>query len=895
LFHGAGRPGFANHGGRILFSPAALVRCAVLFWVVLIAIVASVSAIAITSTDSIWALVPGNPVTLQVERLGFAINVGLVILACAISIAVGFRAPYWWRRVLFLSMIIPMLAMSLLSGRLIALVVLCTMLGPASALGQAVATAIVPRHERLASWVIGIPLGLGLIGFAGFVLGSVGLLRAYVIWPLLCVLIILLARVRYSRLSSDAHAISEWFARPIQPRMGLLVFSGIMLSFTWIYFIGALTPETATDATWQRLAAAAQFAQRGDLVPDYPELTVSRHPAFGEMLYAVGLTIGPLSTAKLLHFSIGVCCALAVYIIGHRLASPDAAKLGSLMFYTLPLVGWLSQIAFLDLFLALFALAAMVSIIYRQSFGFSHTIAVGIFVALGVVVKLHFAYVGIGLILMLGLFIFVERGIRDAFVAVTGAAMVALLVCLPFLLRSAILLGELPGLALGTQALQRSGSEQPAIMGDLSGFGSGRSFLNLVSLPLDVTLRSYRFEINPTPSGPFGGMVAYLLLASLPLLICIRPRRMLVVSLSGIGVALLLWFFTAQYLRYALAIIALFCPLGGAAFVATNQTITTRFGQVIFRAAFVVLVCAGLLIQLRLPPLGWKFALGQENETTYLTKYLVCCSGYTVLDLLAQEPHATRVLASAGTARLYAHVRISTVLLDAVDLDLRGDEGTLLARLEAAQFSHIIVARQGQGAVQTQATVFNQDFLRRHTLLVGGDARGYLYRIVYANQQERSDWTRGEELLAFLWSDNALQGEMPRNTQSPGPSSLPRADVLGVDEQGKRTSVTVTPRNRYLFSYTVQAMVAEDSKVHVTIEWRDERGELLDAAVQIGQTDPTNLYKDVMVVTAPERAISAMITVQAEHGSVLLRDFSFRLIAGPPAGIQGACDDVAHG
>ncbi len=846
---------------RLSPRQAVWLRGLALAWLLALASVALVSALAIVSTSSLWERVPGNTVTPQLEKVGIFLNLLAISLATTFSVLVSQYAPHYWRRALLMSAVAPFPALALLSGRLTALCAVLVLLLPVCTLGRQVAPAVLQNTDRLTAWIIGVALGLGLIGYMGFLLGLGNLLNAASIWALLG-LATGVCFVRRAHVQVDMGALIGWLRCPVTPRLPYCCLIGIGIGFLWINFIGALTPETATDATWQRLATAVHFARSGNLTPDDPDLIVAAHPALGEIIYAVGLAIGPLATAKLLHFIVGVCCAGAIFALGRHFGGTEAGILSAFIFYTMPLVDWLSQIAFLDLFITLFALAAALIIIHIQTDHPSPMIAVGVCCGLGIAVKLHFAYVVVGLAVSLGLTLLRISGVRAAIRALMIMLLATLLVCGPLLIRSAVLSGDIPGLTLGIRSLQRGDSTQTAVLGDLVGFGYGRSLSNLVLLPLDLTLHSYRFEVNPTPSGPFGGMVGYVLLAFLPFLPLIYPRRRAIALLSGILVALVLWFFTAQYLRYALSILALLCPLAGGAYVGVKSIARTRISTTILHAALLVLICAGSMIQMRVPLRGWEFAIGHESESAYLTRYTACCSGYTVLQLLEQESGAKRALASAGIARVYSRIRISTIPINPAEVDVAGDEKTVVDQLEKAGFSHIIVSRQGQSPSWDQMTVFEQGFLRRNAQFVGGDARAYLYRLLPADQRAKVSWTIGAN-MAHTVDDQSLASSL----FAPGERT-----ILATTE--------VSTVNRYLLMYSSRSMTTEEGSIGLQVDWRNGNGVVVGSSTQRGRASTHAFRDDIMLMIPPPGAVTATISIQVEQGTVTLRDVAIRMLAG---------------
>lgn len=316
-----------------------------------------------------------------------------------------------------------------------------------------------------------------------------------------------------------------------------------------------------------------------------------------------------------------------------------------------------------------------------------------------------------------------------------------------------------------------------------------------------------------------------------------------------------------------------------------------RFG-IALNVALIALACTLSIIVGQWSPRLWRRALGVATGlplliTATASGRLVACAVFAVLPLLFFIHPRRLVLITLGgivtalalwflTAQ-YLRYTLSIITLlcpfagagyVAADRSLRvhagravfrADEQTILAQLAAGQFSHILVARQGYSEALAAMPVFGQDFLSRHTILLGGDQRGYLYRIVPSEQQGASAWTEGEELLQAL--------------RRGGEVSLLDTEV------GQTAHTTVGAERRYLFHYTARATGTDDGQLLVTIAWRDADGRPLGTVTQSGRTIPGDARGDLMVVRAPEHAARAAITVRATRGEALLSDPSFRLLA----------------
>lgn len=202
----------------------------------------------------------------------------------------------------------------------------------------------------------------------------------------------------------------------------------------------------------------------------------------------MALTIGPLQTAKLLTFLAGLGCTVVIFALGRRLGGDQAGGVAAFVFYSLPMVVELSQTAYLDLFTTLFGVTAALVIVSRERPDGRSAIAAGVCLGLGVAVKVHFGYVAVGLAVTAAL-LSVRRGGGVAVArSLALLTVVAMLTAAPWLARSYLLTGQVPGVELGARALLRAADERPAAMADLTKFGYGRSPADLARLPLDISL-----------------------------------------------------------------------------------------------------------------------------------------------------------------------------------------------------------------------------------------------------------------------------------------------------------------------------------------------------------------------------------------------------------------------
>lgn len=128
----------------------------------------------------------------------------------------------------------------------------------------------------------------------------------------------------------------------------------------FVNLIGALGPELSFDALWYHLTLPQLFLQH-HMIYHIPGglLYYSDMPKLAEMLYITGLSFGSEIIPKLMHFSFGILCCIALYQLSKRYLSSTHSMLAVLIFYTNLVVGWESITAYIDVIRTFFELLAI--------------------------------------------------------------------------------------------------------------------------------------------------------------------------------------------------------------------------------------------------------------------------------------------------------------------------------------------------------------------------------------------------------------------------------------------------------------------------------------------------------------------------------------------------------
>lgn len=813
------------------------------------------------------------------ESLFFALL--CVAVAVAVVVIAGLLNPAWWRRTMASLMLVPVPIFLLTSGNLVAGLTVAAIVAPCLWAGRQLTSRSLGIRDACDAWSIGSGLGLIALAVFGTVLLVAGTLHAPVIWSFILLLTLILVWSSRQQLRDDVASFTNWLQQPSWQRLEARVASGLILGTYWLALIGALAPEFMSDAVRQRLPAAALFAREGRFVVN-PDNYVTTSPRLGEVLYAIMLACGPLEAAKLLNFVVGLLCALAVWNLGRHLGGGKVALLALLAFATLPLSLFLAQVAYVDLFATLFALTAALILIAVDRVEVRTVLAVALCLVAGFEVKNSFVFAGLGLAVALGL-IMVDRISPKIAGFLATAALVGLAVGALWTTETYLALGEVPLLSPVVAALSSAHSILDRYVVDL-GYRTTRSLSDLVRIPLDLVTSTGRY-------GEYAaGFVGYLLVPLAPLVLFVRPGHRARLLLIGIGAALLSWFALIQYVRYALPMLAILAAFGAAAYVTIREQSSSSLRPVM-SALPLLLAAIGLIGYLNTALLSpgivpFRVVLGQESKTDYLTDHV---TAYSALRLLDAEPGATRAATDGEYAQIYSAVPLSDLGATARNYPELNTEAGLLGFLKDGGVSHIIVDRDVLKPGWDGILAFDEAFLRRNAILVGGSHNAYLYRLVPASDRGHEQvWAEGQELLPNPgfeeWAESAprgwvAKGKVKRVTSGRG-FQTPETAVRVEPRSVLATTVEVTPGAEYLFSQASKGVGAEGT-MRMEISWFSEDKSDIGTVAEVVPTSESNYHRFSMLATAPANARWATVKLQPASSQALIDDVSLRAFAAP--------------
>ncbi len=468
----------------------------------------------------------------------------------------------------------------------------------------------------------GFALGLSVLSYGMLVLGLLGGL-----YPLAGAawmgLLALAGWREYSEMGRALRVVS----RPHGVGWGI---AALFAAFAAFALCGVYSPPTPLE--WDSLAyhlADPKLYAQAHRIYYLPWESHSNFAFTAEMWYTLGLLWHSVPLAKWFHFACGAGTCLAAYALGARFFSRRVGIGAALLLASTPLVFWEAGTAYADLATTFFATLTLLAVATGMRENSERWLTAGA-VLMGLTLSTKAtALTTLGL-LALGLLAWrlrARQGPARAIGQTAAWCALALLVGSPWYIKSLAYTGNpiYPFYFKLFGGRYWSATDAAAYDQSNAAFGMGRSPSDLILLPWNLTHyllpghpTAYPEAFNNFPTALMS--LSPLLLATLFFPLFRRGPTPLVVkalALYALGGALL-WFATAQHIRYLLPLLPVLCLLsawaGGEAWRARGLTTYALAGLAVCSCLFSLLV-GGQLARTQLP-----VALGRESQAAYLTR-----------------------------------------------------------------------------------------------------------------------------------------------------------------------------------------------------------------------------------------------------------------------------------
>ncbi|HJN16002.1 MAG TPA: glycosyltransferase family 39 protein, partial [Armatimonadota bacterium] len=482
-------------------------------------------------------------------------------------------------------------------------------------------------------------LGLGLVLMAYIVLAA-GLLGWLHRWALLLVVIGCAGLgCRQYRLLLDAlRTLGRAAKRGIfqSPRRPIYIFLVVWALMT---LLPAMAPpiDHDYDGLSQHLASPKLYLRSGEIRPLWSDHH-SHFPSTLQMLFVPALAFCGPEAAKVLHWACGIAAALVLIVIGRRYLSAGAGAWAAFALVTVPQIGGLAGLAYVDLASVLFAALLLLGLrTWLHTQKTSHLLLAGLAAAGGMTVKMQGVQLfAVALPVVFCGAIWMWRGPGRAAKRTAVFGLLAVVVAAPWYVKSWVWTGNpvypfayetFGGKYWGPREAEQYRDHQLEFGVGSPGDGepgaaldTPRSPKNLLLAPANLALRPREFvESGLSPVHALAwNSVGPLFLAILPLLALRRPPRIVLLSLAMFGAMWLGWLMMMQYARYLMPSLVFACIPAG--YVLADGLPKSRLAQLVPRV--VAWACGGVALGfLALGGLvfgSWSAGVGVPDRATYL-------------------------------------------------------------------------------------------------------------------------------------------------------------------------------------------------------------------------------------------------------------------------------------
>ena len=718
-------------------------------------------------------------------------------------------------------------------------------------------------------WVcLACTIGLVLLSIAGLTLLLLHLMSARWTWTLLLVLTLIQWRSFlgwFERIRHKARAKAVSKIGHALPEQGVvLVLLGVIGLFNLAW---ALTPEIMYDGIWYHLAVPKLYLTEHRFV----NLPYVFNSHLVETIFTVALALHGQIVAKLLVLAMGVVAAFGVYALGCRLFSPRAGLWAAALFYSTPLVSWLSSTTDNDLVVALFLVATLLAFLrWRETRQLVWVLATGFLGGAAVGAKLT-AFFGLPVIAFLLVWDILRAPQLSTWSKVKGlvaCALAAFLTAGPYFLIPYVFTGN-PFFPLLTGIFTSGSVSAGANLGAASRFNMGYSPLVFLKLPFLFAFEGQRFG-EAQPAGALG--IASALLA-LGLLFMRRNVAVILLAMCAIFLALLTY--TMPYGRYYVPILPVVVVLAIASVIdIPSVTWLKRFNLVCLGA---VLVTQAALI----PLMFWNIpervpislATGVESEEAFLTRALPMYRAVQYLNRNCLP--GERVL---GVRFEQMRFYLKNPLFTPYDVGpyLKGTTmQEMAAGLAENNFDFLVLYKKSQQNKKSFPYA-SESFLSQYGVLEYAVSETYIYRLKGTAGQLNVETNRltnpsfelkNESGLPAAW---IVYGRPPRVVEDSTRAHTGMISMVAGPGGGLLSRMRVEGNKLYSVGHWSRADLPNQLG-RVQINWLDARQKTIDGSIEVFTAEPKWTWHQLSA-SAPSNAVFADVYVSVQGDSEIIFD-----------------------
>lgn len=561
-----------------------------------------------------------------------------------------------------------------------------------------------------------LSIGVGILAVITFFLGIIGLLYKSLFLTSFVIILILYFKEILSLVAILFNSAKGFDLKRIKPSLsfkGFLVF--ITLILVMLNFFSVFAPISEMDSIAYHLAVPKLFAMHHKIYY-LPDIRLSNFPFFTEMLFTLGILLSDAHLAVMFTPFFSILSIFGVYLFTKKFLSKRAALIASVIYYSLPIISERSSQAMVEIPLAFYTLASLYTLfLWMESNNNSWLITTAIFSGFVAGIKLTGPIHIFSVFFIIGYWLLIRKhkSIAYTFKQLSIYLGISMVIVLPWYIKNIAYTGNpvYPMMynVFGGRYWSPYLSEYLAKA--LNEYGFGRSFMDFILLPWNLTMHGTAFDAvtGITP----------IFLAFVPFIFFQKENKnksnfLLFYSL----VFILHWFFLSQQSRYLLPIFLILSIIASHSFIGIFDRLSgfrsILISLIIFMLLFNVLLSFGINIK-KLP-----VVFGIESKEDYLEN-LKDYNPYNV-SMFINSLHKSSKTLLIGLHRTFYidndYVVGNPELQAYIDYSQIKNESAFSDRLKEIEITHIAVDLTFNKGIIEEKIPYLNNFLDNNALLI---------------------------------------------------------------------------------------------------------------------------------------------------------------------------------
>lgn len=619
-----------------------------------------------------------------------------VILLCTITPYLFKNRIYMMPATLSWVLLIALTVAPLLGGTIQDILFFCWIFILSQIIGTKILVIIVKKFDLswLETFVLTTAIGFNVFSLLIFGLSVFHILYTQIIYAVFLFLTLVFSTdiLRFGKEVYDKGCEYRVILKNVMASPFLSAIIAISLIMITVNFIVVLAPEVQYDALNYHLTVSKLYIANHGTV-NLPNIMQSYFAKSTEMLYVLGMMLSGQIAAKLFSFAFGILSALTIFSIGKRYFSLEIGILGAVLFYMMPMTGWLSTTTYNELAITFYILlTAMVFLLWQKSKNKELLFLCGILAAGALSAKLYaiLFLLPIGCLVLFFCWQFTQGRFRNFFNELAIFIAPTLLLTFPWIWITYAQTGN-PLFPFFNALFKSNLLPHSNNFMNLATFGFGESLKSFLTTPWNITYFSSKYV------EAHDGVMGILMLTSLPGLLFLRKSSVTLFIFLINLCALAIWFFIGQYARYLMPAYAFFALVSAYLFYYffnynKEKLFIKRILQVLILIYLFFTIPIYLSSFVKISNIiPYKVVFGIQTKDEYLTKALGIYPAALYLNK-QYRPNEIKIFLVGPEYRYYIDAPVyNTNSLNMQDFPFNANPSDIISYIKNKGITHILI------------------------------------------------------------------------------------------------------------------------------------------------------------------------------------------------------------